>query len=55
MYHFRVDNGLKLLPKESVSAGMGLERLASVLQRTYSCYNIDSFEPLFATIQKVGV
>lgn len=43
----RQANGdLKALPKPSVDTGMGLERIAAVMQRVHSNYEIDLFQAL---------
>ncbi|MBL8327265.1 MAG: alanine--tRNA ligase [Rubrivivax sp.] len=45
----RTDDGvMHLLPKPSVDTGMGLERLAAVLQHVHSNYEIDMFVRLLA-------
>ncbi|KGP63680.1 alanyl-tRNA synthetase [Legionella norrlandica] len=42
------------LPKPSVDTGMGLERLAAVIQGVHSNYEIDSFQYLIKAIAKLG-
>ena len=45
----RDENGvMHLLPKPSVDTGMGLERIAAVLQHVHSNYDIDLFQSLIA-------
>ena len=40
------DGSMKPLPRPSVDTGMGLERIATVLQKVYSNYEIDLFRAL---------
>ncbi|MDR5617443.1 alanine--tRNA ligase [Arsenophonus sp.] len=47
------DGSLKALPTPSVDTGMGLERIAAVLQHVNSNYEIDLFRQLIAAIAKV--
>ncbi len=50
----RAENGtLTPLPKPSVDTGMGMERLAAVLQGVHSNYDIDLFRHLIAAAQAV--
>ena len=44
---------LHKLPKPSVDTGMGLERIAAVMQHVHSNYEIDLFQDLIAEAQKV--
>ena len=41
------------LPKPSVDTGMGLERIAAVLQHVNSNYDIDLFRTLIQAVAKV--
>jgi len=52
----RDDKGtMHLLPKPSVDTGMGLERLAAVLQHVHSNYEIDLFQDLIrAAVRETG-
>ncbi|HDV5708653.1 TPA: alanine--tRNA ligase [Legionella pneumophila] len=43
------------LPKPSVDTGMGLERLAAVIQGVHSNYEIDSFQYLIKAIAQLGL
>ena len=44
------DGTMNKLPKPSVDTGMGLERLAAILQNGHSNYDIDLFQNLIASI-----
>jgi alanyl-tRNA synthetase len=46
----QADGSLKPLPARSIDTGMGLERVASVIQGTLSTYDTDLFTPLLAAI-----
>lgn len=48
------DGTMKPLPKPSVDTGMGLERLACVVQGVYSNYDSDLFTPLLAKISELS-
>ncbi|BDZ72586.1 alanine--tRNA ligase [Methylophaga marina] len=48
------DGTLTPLPKPSVDTGMGLERLAAVLQHVHNNYEIDLFQHLIQAIQKLS-
>jgi len=47
-YERQTDGTLKPLPKPSVDTGMGLERIAAVMQGVHSNYEIDLFQSLLA-------
>ncbi|MBV4412759.1 alanine--tRNA ligase [Enterobacteriaceae bacterium YMB-R22] len=47
------DGTMEPLPKPSVDTGMGLERIAAVLQHVNSNYDIDLFRALIAEVAKV--
>jgi alanyl-tRNA synthetase len=53
-YDRSADGVLTPLPAPSVDTGMGLERLASVLQKTSTNYDIDSFKPIVQRIEDLG-
>ena len=48
------DGTLTSLPKPSVDTGMGLERLAAVLQDVHNNYDIDLFQSLIKAIQDLS-
>jgi len=48
------DGSLSPLPKPSVDTGMGLERLAAVLQDVHNNYDIDLFQRLIKSIQDLS-
>jgi alanyl-tRNA synthetase len=48
------DGTLTPLPKPSVDTGMGLERLAAVLQNEHNNYDIDLFQHLIKSIQALS-
>ena len=50
----RDENGkMEELPKPSVDTGMGLERIAAVLQGVNSNYEIDVFKDLISSSEKL--
>lgn len=49
----QIDGTLIPLPKPSVDTGMGLERLAAVLQHVHSNYEIDLFQGLLASAAEI--
>ncbi len=50
-YDRQEDGEMKSLPKPSIDTGMGLERMAALLQGKHSNYEIDLFEHLIDNIQ----
>ncbi|MDF1589633.1 MAG: alanine--tRNA ligase [Gammaproteobacteria bacterium] len=53
-YDRAADGTLTPLPKPSVDTGMGLERLAAVLQHVHNNYDIDLFKRLISAIQELS-
>ncbi len=53
-YDRDADGKLTPLPAPSVDTGMGLERVASVLQQAPTNYDIDLFTPIMAAIARVS-
>ncbi|CAH2818725.1 TPA: alanine--tRNA ligase [Salmonella enterica] len=52
-FNRQADGTMELLPKPSVDTGMGLERIAAVLQHVNSNYDIDLFRTLIEAVAKV--
>lgn len=48
------DGKLTKLPRPSIDTGMGLERLAAVMQNKTSNYDTDVFQPLIKEIEKIA-
>jgi len=53
-YNRSADSTMTPLPKPSVDTGMGLERLAAVLQGVHSNYQIDLFQKLIAAAAELS-
>ncbi len=53
-YDRTIDGTLSPLPKPSVDTGMGLERLAAVMQGVHNNYDIDLFKNLIKAIQDLS-
>lgn len=55
-YNHNPDGTYTPLPKKNIDTGMGLERMASVMQDVPTNYDTDLFQPIIqATCQKTGV
>ncbi|MBS2749682.1 alanine--tRNA ligase [Klebsiella pneumoniae] len=52
-FNRQADGTMEPLPKPSVDTGMGLERIAAVLQHVNSNYDIDLYRDLIASVAKV--
>ena len=52
-YNRQADGAMDPLPKPSVDTGMGLERIAAVVQGVHSNYEIDLFQQLLAAAGKL--
>lgn len=48
------DGTMTRLPKPSIDTGMGLERVAAVLQGKYNNYDSDLFAPIIAILEKLS-
>jgi alanyl-tRNA synthetase len=48
------DGTLTPLPKPSIDTGMGLERVAAVLQGKFNNYDSDLFSPIIATLEELS-
>jgi alanyl-tRNA synthetase len=53
-YDRSIDGSLTPLPKPSVDTGMGLERIAAILQGVHSNYEIDLFQKLLKAAAKLA-
>jgi len=53
-YNRREDGSLEELPEKHVDTGMGLERLAAILQGKNSNYDTDLFQPLIRKVEELS-
>ena len=53
-YDRAADGTLTPLPKPSVDTGMGLERIAAVMQGVHNNYDTDLFQPLIKAIAELA-
>ena len=53
-YNCREDGSLEELPEKHVDTGMGLERLAAILQGKDSNYDTDLFQPLIRKVEELS-
>jgi alanyl-tRNA synthetase len=55
MQYEKLENGKRIdLPKPAIDTGMGLERIAAVMQGVHNNYDIDLFKNLIAAIKKIS-
>ncbi|MFM9976378.1 MAG: alanine--tRNA ligase [Beijerinckiaceae bacterium] len=52
-YEEQVGGGRTVLPRPSIDTGMGLERIAAVMQGTHDNYNIDLFQALIRAVSEI--
>jgi alanyl-tRNA synthetase len=52
-FNRQADGSLQPLPKPSIDTGMGLERIAAILQNVHSNYEIDIFQALISAAAEV--
>lgn len=53
-FNRKEDGSLEQLPAKNIDTGMGLERMASVMQSVKSNFDIDSFKTLIEEIEKIS-
>jgi len=54
-YNKTIDGRFETLKQKNVDTGMGLERIAMVMQNVSTVYETDLFEPIIAKIKKLAV
>ncbi|MFH1093241.1 MAG: alanine--tRNA ligase-related protein, partial [Candidatus Omnitrophota bacterium] len=52
-YDRQADGSLTALPSKNIDTGMGLERIASVMQNVHSNYETDLFVPILESLEKI--
>ena len=52
MQFYKDENGMTPLPKPSIDTGMGLERVAAVLQGKFNNFDSDLFQPIISQVEE---
>ena len=54
VFNRRADGSMEPLPAPSIDTGAGLERVAAVMQKVRSNYDIDLFQEVIGVIERIS-